>query len=122
MQHFFYLVNQILLTKNLFQLHLLGGYGAFRNGESPWPPSSSIHIYMFCCVCFQMMLQYSVADFAYASEFLSLLARRLGRLKKGGIPDVVKAGKTVLQDWNKLVLQACDNVVLKDASSSVNKF
>ena len=52
-------------------------------------------------LCYQMMLKYGVEDFADPNEFLCLLAVRQGRLKKGGVPDVVKAGKTVLQDWNK---------------------
>ncbi len=33
-------------------------------------------------------------------EFLSLVARRTGKLLKGGIPDRVAAGRTVLRDWN----------------------
>merc|ERR1712178_154941 len=35
-----------------------------------------------------------------ANEFLALLAKRFGKLKKGGVPDVTRAGKQVLQDWN----------------------
>ena len=45
------------------------------------------------------MLHYSIADYKDTNSFLSLLARRLGKLKKGGVPDVDKAARTVLQDW-----------------------
>ncbi len=48
-----------------------------------------------------MMLHYNIPDFSDVHEFLAMLAKRFGRLKKGGIPDSNKAAKTVLQDWNK---------------------
>lgn len=48
----------------------------------------------------QMMLHYCITEYKDVHEFLSLLARRLGRLKKGGVPDVNRAAKTVLQHWN----------------------
>ena len=38
------------------------------------------------------------------AEFLVLLAKRFGMLKKGGLPDTVKAARLVLQDWNWLVM------------------
>ena len=50
-----------------------------------------------------MMLQYNVASYADTQEFLVLLAMRMGRLKKGGVPHTTKAARAVLQDWNKSV-------------------
>ncbi|XP_060078214.1 guanine nucleotide-binding protein-like 3 homolog, partial [Ylistrum balloti] len=47
----------------------------------------------------QMMLHYRLPDYSNANDFLALLAKRFGKLKKGGIPDVGKAAKTVLHDW-----------------------
>lgn len=47
----------------------------------------------------QMMLHYNLPDFSSVDEFLALLAKRQGRLKKGGIPDSGKAARAVLQDW-----------------------
>lgn len=47
----------------------------------------------------QIMEHYGVADFHTALEFLSLLARRQGKLRKGGLPDTDKAAKSVLMDW-----------------------
>lgn len=45
------------------------------------------------------MDHYKVPDFHTALEFLSLLARRQGKLRKGGLPDTDKAAKSVLMDW-----------------------
>ena len=44
---------------------------------------------------------YCIPDFADVQEFLSHIARRHGRLKKGGLPDVDAAAKVVLHDWNR---------------------
>merc|ERR1711874_513861 len=46
------------------------------------------------------MQQYVPEHFEDASEFLALLARSQGKLKKGGIPDREAAARTVLNDWN----------------------
>lgn len=35
-----------------------------------------------------------------AFAFLSLVARKIGKLRKGGLPDRVQAAKVVLRDWN----------------------
>nr|CAB3250089.1 guanine nucleotide-binding protein-like 3 homolog [Phallusia mammillata] len=48
----------------------------------------------------QMMMRYNITAYEDASEFLELLARRLGKLIKGGIPNTDAAAKSVLQDWN----------------------
>lgn len=47
----------------------------------------------------QIMEHYGVPDFHTALEFLALLARRQGKLRKGGLPDTDKAAKSVLMDW-----------------------
>jgi len=52
------------------------------------------------CTTQQIMLQYGVPNFKDTSEFLTLMAQKLGRLKKGGIPDVEKAAFKVVEDWN----------------------
>ena len=48
-----------------------------------------------------MMLQYGLPNYKDENEFLALLAKRQGRLRKGGLPDVKKAALTLLQDWNR---------------------
>ena len=50
------------------------------------------------------MLLYNLQSFSDAEEFLSLLARKMGRLKKGGVPDVNAAGRRVLYDWNWYII------------------
>lgn len=45
------------------------------------------------------MEHYGVSDFHTALEFLAMLARRQGKLRKGGLPDTDKAAKSVLMDW-----------------------
>merc|ERR1719507_44596 len=46
------------------------------------------------------MLQYGIADYEDTNEFLSLIGRSMGRLKKGGVPDQIVAARIVLNDWN----------------------
>jgi len=48
----------------------------------------------------QVMEKYCVADYSNTMEFLSMFAKRLGKLKKGGVPDILAAAKIILQDWN----------------------
>jgi len=52
------------------------------------------------CSTQQIMLQYGVPNFKDTSEFLTMMAQKMGRLKKGGIPDVEKAAFKVVEDWN----------------------
>ncbi|XP_053552218.1 guanine nucleotide-binding protein-like 3-like protein [Bombina bombina] len=47
----------------------------------------------------QIMQHYKVTDFRDTLEFLAMLAKRQGKLKKGGTPDHEKAAKSVLTDW-----------------------
>lgn len=58
-----------------------------------------IEIQLFSIFLVQIMDHYGIADFQTAHEFLALLARRQGKLKKGGLPDSDKAAKSVLMDW-----------------------
>jgi nuclear GTP-binding protein len=46
------------------------------------------------------MLFYRLPSFKDVNEFLALLAKRFGKLKKGGILDVENAARKVLNDWN----------------------
>ncbi|KAG7171454.1 guanine nucleotide-binding protein-like 3 homolog [Homarus americanus] len=48
----------------------------------------------------QLMIYYQIPDFQTVDQFLALLAKRLGKLKKKGIPDRAMAARKVLQDWN----------------------
>ena len=49
-----------------------------------------------------LMTIYSIPRFnGGVDEFLSLVAQRMGRLKKGGVPNLEAAAKVVLGDWNQ---------------------
>ncbi|XP_018576032.1 guanine nucleotide-binding protein-like 3 homolog [Anoplophora glabripennis] len=48
----------------------------------------------------QMMEMYDVTEYSTPDEFYSLKARRTGKYKKGGVPDVAAAARGLLEDWN----------------------
>ncbi|TPX44550.1 hypothetical protein SeMB42_g04285 [Synchytrium endobioticum] len=48
----------------------------------------------------QLMLYYKVPAFLDVKDFLLQLAKLRGRLRKGGIPDLESAARSVLNDWN----------------------
>jgi len=68
-----------------------------ENLEDPVTPVEAI---LNRCPKEQMMLQYGISNYEDTNEFLSLVARSMGRLKKGGIPDQMVAARIVLNDWN----------------------
>ena len=49
------------------------------------------------------MLHYTIPDFSGVDDFLCLLAKRQGKLKKGGMPNKDKAARGMLMDWNRSV-------------------
>jgi nuclear GTP-binding protein len=49
----------------------------------------------------QLVGAYGIGSFADAEDFLAQLARRRGRLLKGGEPDVEGVARAVLSDWNR---------------------
>uniref|UniRef100_A0A8D0ADD5 G protein nucleolar 3 like n=1 Tax=Sander lucioperca TaxID=283035 RepID=A0A8D0ADD5_SANLU len=62
-------------------------------------PLSPVEAILRRCNKAQIMEHYGVSDFHTALEFLAMLARRQGKLRKGGLPDTDKAAKSVLMDW-----------------------
>merc|ERR1719342_678087 len=48
----------------------------------------------------QLMLHYRLSEFNGTQEFLARLCSRMGKLKKGGVPDYETAARAVLHDWN----------------------
>ncbi|CAG8465664.1 10090_t:CDS:2, partial [Acaulospora colombiana] len=48
----------------------------------------------------QLVSRYNVPIFRDAREFLILLARQRGKLRRGGIPCLESAARIILQDWN----------------------
>jgi len=48
----------------------------------------------------QLLKAYQVADFSTTQEFLNNVAKKRGKLRKGGIVDLKAAARLILQDWN----------------------
>jgi len=63
-------------------------------------PVKPVEAILSRCSKEQVMQKYLVPDYSDTMEFLTLFAKRLGKLKKGGIPDTLTAAKVLLQDWN----------------------
>uniref|UniRef100_A0A0K0DV02 Guanine nucleotide-binding protein-like 3 homolog n=1 Tax=Strongyloides stercoralis TaxID=6248 RepID=A0A0K0DV02_STRER len=47
-----------------------------------------------------LMIHYKIPEFSTPIQFLDLIARRIGRIGKGGITDKVAAAKFVLHEWH----------------------
>ncbi|CAD1474770.1 unnamed protein product, partial [Heterotrigona itama] len=48
----------------------------------------------------QIMEMYNIPEFSTPDEFFALKATRMGKFKKGGIPDAIAAARSILEDWN----------------------
>ncbi|KZC08771.1 PREDICTED: guanine nucleotide-binding protein-like 3 homolog [Dufourea novaeangliae] len=48
----------------------------------------------------QIIELYDIPEFSTPDEFFALKATRMGKFKKGGIPDTMAAARSVLEDWN----------------------
>lgn len=48
-----------------------------------------------------LMTLYTIPRFHNVGGFLAAVAQRMGRLKKGGIPNIEAAAKIILGDWNR---------------------
>lgn len=53
----------------------------------------------------ELMDYYKIEDYDTVDQFLWFLAKRYGKLKKGGVPEVYAAAKIVLNDWNSGKIQ-----------------
>ncbi|KAI6192176.1 CP-type G domain-containing protein [Aphelenchoides bicaudatus] len=52
------------------------------------------------CSVETLVIHFKISHFTNPEQFLPLVARKLGRLKQGGVPDVDAAARHVLNDWN----------------------
>ena len=52
------------------------------------------------CRSNQLLALYKIPSFETTHDFLALVARKQGKLQKGGIPDYEAAARVVLHDWN----------------------
>jgi nuclear GTP-binding protein len=67
-----------------------------ENLEDPLAP---IDLLINRCNHEQLILRYKIGEFADAVDFLTQVARRHGKVKKGGVADVRKAAQLILNDW-----------------------
>ncbi|CAN0321654.1 unnamed protein product [Pylaiella littoralis] len=72
------------------------------DAEAMTDPTPAVAAVLQRCAPEQLMQVYSIPRFNPDDSFafLSLVARKIGKLKKGGVPDRVQAAKVVLRDWN----------------------
>ncbi|KAF9579224.1 Guanine nucleotide-binding protein-like 3, partial [Lunasporangiospora selenospora] len=63
-------------------------------------PISPVELIVGRCQKDQLMEMYGVPMFGDVNDFLVHLARIRGKLKRGGIPDVFSAARSILNDWN----------------------
>ena len=65
--------------------------------RDPFTPASMI---LKRVTTHQLMELYDVHEFSTPEEFFAKKAARMGRFKKGGIPDILAAARSILTDWN----------------------
>ncbi|KAF9905531.1 Guanine nucleotide-binding protein-like 3 [Linnemannia zychae] len=63
-------------------------------------PISPVELIVGRCKKEQLMEMYGVPLFDDVNDFLVHLARIRGKLKRGGIPDIFSAARSILNDWN----------------------
>ncbi|KAI8913542.1 P-loop containing nucleoside triphosphate hydrolase protein [Gorgonomyces haynaldii] len=64
-------------------------------------PVAPVELIVSRCDVEQLTQIYSIPYFSGTQEFLRLVARQRGKLKRGGIPDLNSAARSVIQDWNQ---------------------
>lgn len=62
----------------------------------------------------QIKEQYGIAEFSTSDEFFAKRAARMGKFKKGGIPDAAAAARSLLNDWNSGKIRYVANFSLGD--------
>ncbi|KAK4469921.1 hypothetical protein MN116_006637 [Schistosoma mekongi] len=62
-------------------------------------PVPAVEAILRRCSQDQLLSKYDVEGYNNVSEFLVKLAHRLGRMKKGGVPDTVMAARSLINDW-----------------------
>lgn len=48
----------------------------------------------------QLMELYNIPEFSTPDEFFALKAARMGKYRRGGVPDKLAAARSILEDWN----------------------
>ncbi|CAL1286279.1 unnamed protein product [Larinioides sclopetarius] len=53
----------------------------------------------------QLRLHYTIPQFSSSQELFCLLAKRMGKYKKGGIPNEEEGARRLINDWNRGVIK-----------------
>ena len=82
-----------------------GGHALLRNcvdADSVEDPIPAVQGLLERCSTESLMMTYTIPAFPKndVMVFLALVAKRSGRVLKGGVPDKVSAARTVIRDWN----------------------
>ncbi|KAL5112694.1 hypothetical protein TcWFU_008297 [Taenia crassiceps] len=70
-----------------------------KKPESLESPEAAISAVLSSCPKRQIMVLYSIGEYDSTTDFLCKLAQRMGRLRKGGVPDVKGSARVLLSDW-----------------------
>ncbi|CAH8507799.1 unnamed protein product [Heterobilharzia americana] len=62
-------------------------------------PVPAVEAILRRCPRNQLISKYKIDEYNDVSDFLVKLAQRIGRMKKGGIPDIVMAARSLINDW-----------------------
>jgi len=62
-------------------------------------PVMAVHTIASKCPQEQLMQLYKISEYNNADEFISHVAHKRGKIKKGGVPNLIAAARTVLKDW-----------------------
>jgi nuclear GTP-binding protein len=71
--------------------------------ESLDDPTAPIELLLKRCNREQLIVCYKISEYKDAADFLTQIAKRCGKIKKNGIPDIKKAAQLVLNDWTGFV-------------------
>jgi hypothetical protein len=67
---------------------------------------------MHHCHHMQVIEMYQISEFSNTIEFLQQIGRRFGKVKKGGVPDILAAARIILQVCVCLYVSVCLSVCL----------
>uniref|UniRef100_T1ILS6 Guanine nucleotide-binding protein-like 3 homolog n=1 Tax=Strigamia maritima TaxID=126957 RepID=T1ILS6_STRMM len=77
---------------------------ALRNAvkvESLKDPIAPVEEILKRCNRKELLMFYSIPEFNTVAEFLALVAKKQGKLKKRGVPNINEAAKTIINNWNE---------------------
>ncbi|CDS38371.1 GTP binding domain protein [Echinococcus multilocularis] len=70
-----------------------------KKPDSVEAPETAVSAILAWCPKRQIMVHYSIGEYDSTTDFLCKLAHRLGRLRKGGVPDTKGSARALLSDW-----------------------